>query len=730
MPVLETKGAASSQGFGEFALQARGPVQAEAIDFDGTSDVLSRADLTGNISSRTFTFSAFLYRTSSATNTFIYNVNNGSLSQFFWVNFSSGGTLSITGRNSGGTNILAVTGTGAGAGVPLNTWISLLVSVDLANTSNRYIYVNDRLVTGTWTTYTNQQIAFPQTTHTVAAYDTTFGRQRLSNVFLDYTYRNLSVEANRRLFVTADLKPAAGQAALSPIMYLPMSNPTAPGTNAGTGGNFALTGVVARSGRGPNQYNAPYSVFNGSDQRLERNSALTGIANSKTFTISFAFQRNVTGAGNERIVELTTGGSDRFSIKYDGTSIIEIFAASSSGDVLAAKFTAPTMVTGRNYVLTISIDLANTSNRYVYFNGQAASVTWNTYVDSAIQFAPASPDWCIGASVPAGPGRYYNGQLGALWFNTSYINLSVPANLAKFVTGTGIDAAPADLGATGQLPTGTSPILYLPMYSNAPSRNYGTGGDIPQFGSNFAGARGPNEFWGNLAFTNAGGWLSKTSSIGVSDGKVFSFSMYFRRTASGNTTVFLITNNQGVSGAPRLQILLESGGDPSAISVSAWDSSGTQVLNARQGAIVNIDTLYHFCGYIDLSNTSNRGLYLNGSLMSPTWTTYTNADIDLSPATPRYWIGGEYSTPSGNWTGVRLSEFYFTTSYIDFSQEANRLKFRDAFGNPVNLAQQIEALAIPNPAVYMRFPPTAFGTNSGTGGDFTVNGIISDGGQI
>jgi hypothetical protein len=131
-----------------------------------------------------------------------------------------------------------------------------------------------------------------------------------------------------------------------------------------------------------------------------------------------------------------------------------------------------------------------------------------------------------------------------------------------------------------------------------------------------------------------------------------------------------------------------------------------------------------------LANTSNRGLYLNGSALSPTWTTYTDAVIDLNPATPRHFIGGEYSGPSGNWTGVRLSEFYFTTSYIDFSQEANRLKFRDAFGNPVNLTQQIEALAIPNPAVYMRFPPTAFGTNSGTGGDFTVNGTISDGGQI
>jgi len=132
---------------------------------------------------------------------------------------------------------------------------------------------------------------------------------------------------------------------------------------------------------------------------------------------------------------------------------------------------------------------------------------------------------------------------------------------------------------------------------------------------------------------------------------------------------------------------------------------------------------------IDLSDTSKRFVYVNGVLDSSTWTTYTNdtAAFNLS----HFMIGGFYasSSPTIQFNG-RLSEFYFTTDYIDFSQEANRLKFRDAFGNPVNLTQQIEDEAIPNPAIYMRFPPTAFGTNYGTGGNFTVNGTITDGGQL
>ena len=78
----------------------------------------------------------------------------------------------------------------------------------------------------------------------------------------------------------------------------------------------------------------------------------------------------------------------------------------------------------------------------------------------------------------------------------------------------------------------------------------------------------------------------------------------------------------------------------------------------------------------------------------------------------------------------KLSEFYFTTNYIDFSLESNRLRFRDCFGNPTNLSQQITDGTIPNPEVYMRFNPSSFGTNSGTGGNFTVNGTITDAGQL
>ena len=67
---------------------------------------------------------------------------------------------------------------------------------------------------------------------------------------------------------------------------------------------------------------------------------------------------------------------------------------------------------------------------------------------------------------------------------------------------------------------------------------------------------------------------------------------------------------------------------------------------------------------------------------------------------------------------------------VDFSSEANRLKFRDAFGNPVSLGTDGSTPTGTAPAIYMRFDPASQGTNSGTGGAFTKTGTINDGGQL
>lgn len=696
---------------------------AEAIDFDGTNDALSRSSLTGNADSKTLTCSIFFYAASITGTDFLVSFRNNAAGQHFAVKIANNAVY-IDGGNASATAILAANTPTSPSSIALNTWNHVLISIDLANTSNRSIYINDVAQSVTWSTYTNDSIAFSTNADSFrinALSSITGGVQgRLSNVFLDYTYRDLSVEANRRLFVTADLKPAAGQAALNPILYLPMSDPTQPGLNQGTGGNFTLTGTVARSGRGPNQYNAPYSDFDGSADYLSRTTAPTGIADGKTFTLSFVVNMDAT-ISNYEAFTIRDGANQRLYVRFQSPSSLSV-AALDSSPAYALLFTnvqpSGGWVAGRNYHVVMSFDVSNTGKRWVYINGEAVSVTYTNYANLNIDFLGASPDVRVGS----GAGSLMNGRLGALWFNTSYIDLSVAANLAKFVTGTGIDAKPVDLGASGELPTGTSPLIYLPMYGNNAGKNYGTGGDFTVNSGPYTGARGPNEFWGNKAdFDGSTGYLSRTTALGLSDGKTFSMAFWYKPDSSSAANYIYYTDTSG--GSARVYVLRDASNN---LNIVAKNSAGTNVLDATVTTGVFSSTATAKCIQIciDLTSTSLRKIYVDGvNQTAITWTTYTNDNINWN-------VQNTKISRESNGLNGKLSEFYFTTDYIDFSQESNRLKFRDAFGNPVDLTQQIEAAAIPNPAIYMRFPPTSFGTNSGTGGDFTVNGVISDGGQL
>jgi hypothetical protein len=705
--------------------------QAEAIDYDTTNDYLLRdTTYNGYVNAFTFlkdqfTFSCWFYNGEAGGSSFVFSsgASSGNADQFY-VNVSTD-MLEIRAYDGSGTAILAATRSNT---FPLNTFCNVIVSCDMTNLSNRHVYVNDQPVTMTWSTYVDSTIQFGTSRQRVNSLSNSVSPVtcRISNLFLDFTFRNLSVTDNRRLFITADLKPAAGQAALNPILYLPMSDPTQPGLNQGTGGNFTLNGVVARSGRGPNQYNAPYSDLDGAADYLSRTTAPAGIADGKQFTLVFSYRPDVIGGTAQTPICFSSSTSVRFDfyVDTDGSAYLRAYN-SAALRILQATFAANTFVAGRNYVVACSIDLSSTSTRHVYINGQSVSPTWTNYSNDTIQFYIAAvPRYRVGANQT--PSGYVNGGLGALWFNTSYIDLSVPSNLAKFVTGTGINAKPVDLGASGELPTGTSPLIYLPMYGNNAGKNYGTGGDFTVNSGPYTGARGPNEFWGNKAdFDGSTGYLAQTSALsGISNSKTISCSFFYNPDASGTDQE--IVSIQGSTFVWGLRVYRE--GSTNKLNFVAQNSSNATILNAITGSAFTTGS-YFIQASFDLANTSNRSIYVNGVLDTTTWSTYTNDTASFTNRTNPV-IGARLDGTYGRFLNGKLAEFYFTTEYVDFKQEANRLKFRDAFGNPVDLTQQIEAAAIPNPAIYMRFPPTSFGTNYGTGGNFTVNGTITDGGQL
>jgi hypothetical protein len=699
--------------------QGDGP--AEAIDLDGTNDYFSRAsDFTGNADGKTFTFSAWVWNTSSASGDFYKS------SSRFRIDIAVS-NLRITGQDASGNPILVYTNTNFKSQVEIGTFYHILISIDLTNASNRHVYINDVAISGgSFGTYANANIDFTNTTHGIGE---NF-KGRLSHVFLDYQYRNLSIEANRRLFITADRKPTpkATLQALNPILFMPMDDPTTSHINLGTGGNMTLNGVIARSGRGPNQFNAPYSDLDGAADYLSRTS-ITGIADGDKFTFFCVFQPDQV-ASTKTLMVFSSATDTRLRISTPSNASIQVTAFDSSGTTLLTAFSAAnTLVIGRTYILSMSVDLSNSSNRHAYLNGAALSMTWSTYVSGNIDLAiTTSPRYYVAASENL--GTYYDGRLGNVFFHTSYIDLSVPANLAKFVTGTGIDAKPVDLGANGELPFGTAPLIYLPMYGNNAGKNYGTGGDFTVNSGPYPGARGPNEFFGNRAdYNGSTGYLEKTTALtGVSDGKTFSIAFWLNKDSNVDSTII----TAGTGAAFRFD-LTHNNSNPATMRCVARDTAANNVLSfTTNNGIITSGTTAHVLLAIDLTDTGKRKLYVNGTAIADgdiTWTTYSNTAIDWATNTTKVVMGRALNS-SGNWLDGKLSEFYFTTSYIDFSQEANRLKFRDCYGSPVALLPQIEAGTIPNPAIYMRFDPANQGKNYGTGGDFTKSGTINDGGQL
>lgn len=518
---------------------------------------------------------------------------------------------------------------------------------------------------------------------------------------------------------------AAGKTA--PILYLPMDDPSTAHINQGTGGNFTLNGVIARSGRGPNQFNVAYSDLDGSADYLSR-SSVTGIADGKQFTLAFSYSKDA-GTGNFFIQYFgNPSGSDRFIAYINSGYRLRVDAYNSSG-VLIFRVTCDvgtSVDTNRNTHVSLSVDLSDINKRSIKINGGAnySYLSWDTYTNDTIDWLPTTdPTACFGAS--ATPGNWFNGRLGNVFFDTKYIDLSVPANLAKFVTGTGIDAKPADLGANGELPFGTPPLIYLPMYGNNAGKNYGTGGDFTVNSGPYPGARGPNEFWGNKAdFDGSTGYLARTSGLtGIAASKTLSLSFWANKDVTSQQTLLHIETSGGA-----YRLYLDYDNATTTVALRVTNSSGIDVLYVRWSPpiVSSSVSITHSCINVDLSNISNRSVYVDGSPATVTWATYTNDLMDL--VNPNVNIGA-WQGASQFFNG-RLAEFYLTTDYIDFSQEANRLLFRDAFGNPTDLPAAIAKGTVPNPAIYMRFDPANQGLNSGTGGDFTKSGTITDGGQL
>lgn len=696
-----------------------GVIAPEGVSFDGVNDYLSRStDLVGNTDSKTFTFSCWVYIVDDSSNVF-YSANTASTASS-GIRISNNATIvGITAYNSSGSIIFSSSFTKP----PVSAWNHIVISVDLTNSSNRSIYVNDRSQSVTWTTYTNDNIDFTVSNHYLGDWVSAGSvlKGRLAHVYLDHTYRDLSVEANRRLFITEDLKPAEGQAALNPILYLPMRDADTAHINEGTGGDFVPNGVLDTAQRGPNQWNCVASEFDGSNDYLFRSTIENLPLQSKQFTCSFVINSSGTPTELGKILAVSDAGDGEFVIT--GTAInntyqISVFGRNVSNSIELNFNIRPFLTSnfngkGSQRHITFSIDMGNVNNRCVVIDGEDVTNTigyvgWVKYTNTNIHMNNANHK--IGGDTNA----FWKGSIGELYFDTSYTDLSTDNPFW--------DADNNRPKPVRQVleETGNTPLIAMPISADNPTKNYGTGGDFTLNGGGLVGARGASEFWARSAktpITNTGtlytNYLLNTALGSLNAVERFSFCVAVQNydvTMTGFPVIFAIGGDSPSSG----------------LTISLTSNSSEHVVLNINGVVTSIAT--------STFNVSGEWIFIFGSYLLGDSYLYESKNENFSIKT-----GGTYpidaapnfrilsSDGYSDWAGG-VGSLYFTTDYIDFSQEENRNLFVDQLGYPKDLSKQIEDGLIPEPLIYMPFDdPDYLGKNLGTGGDFTVNGNITQG---
>ena len=663
-----------------------GEVLPEAVSFDRANDYLYRSsDLTGNSDGKTFTFSCWFYGATGGT---IYHSGGAGYTDGVSIGFEQSGELNIKMDNPSGSTVFSVEHGGA---IAMNTWNHLLISCNMSSTSNRHIYVNDVALGNNYLTYTNSDIDFTSSTHSIVQLNKLKGR--LAHLFLDYTYRDLSTTSNRRLFIDAEGKPS-DTIPSSPILYLPMKDAATAGSNSGTGGDFTVNGVLATAERGPNQDNCSASVFDGSNDYLSR-ASISGLSDGKLFTFSVNASQT---SGNAQIFTASNG---KVSIKIESNRMYVRLKGSVG---VALYFTSPypanELAYGQHNSISFSCDLSDTSKRHMFINGVdvTSGITFTNYSNETALLVQTP--YAIGAAATA-LADVYTGSIGEFYLDTAYYDLATdnpfwdsdtnrPNSVRKVIADTGV-----------------TPAIAMPLMGNDAGNNLGSGGDFTVNSGPYTGARGGSEFWARSAITG-------------SDGASFSSTGTNLSLADTNTlTVAFALKTDGISS----QIYTFNGGGPFFIEKSSSNvlSIAFTLKNSTRYTLtssINIASSGWNIVLISIDTANdNYNIIVNG-VASTNSTSIGNSQFDLAA------IGsGPCNLKASNAanTNEPFAVGYLSASYYDFSQEVNRNKFVNQLGYINDLSEE------GSPIIYMKFDPSSLGINSGSGGNFTVNGTVTAG---
>jgi len=684
--------------------------------FDGVNDYYTVASLPGIADSQVGTCS-FWMRLDEVGGNEVTILNENTV-RFFLIKDNANKIL-FQAYNSAGVLVLSL---GSSATYTATyKWIHVLASWNLA-TGASSIYIND-IASGTAGSITiGETIDYAGVaTWSVGARGAgTFKYPGIlsdfyfnTNEFIDFTVVN-----NRRKFIDnlglpvdlgADGRNPTGN---QPTIWL-RERPDLFQENKGSANNtFTVNGALTVGTSSPSDlYYQNASTFDGTNDYATI-AALTGIADGTTGIFS-AWLRVDGGSGTLRGIFRENSGSSRFDFRITATNTLQFVMRTAAGTVIYDFQTVLTFAASSRWLHVLcSWDTSGAGVVHLYVNDVSSVAVTTNNSPGTIDYASAAA-WSI-AATSAG-GNKFTGSITELYFAPNqFLDFSVVANRRKFITEIG---RPAVLGIRGQLPTGISPITYNTGQPGMIRFNGGTDGNFTLVGTPDLATSTPTAVPA-VDFDGTNDYLSRGAALsGISNSNFFSFSCWMR-VDGGDGTVRVIFNDVNVTVRVFLELDVAN-----RLEFGARDAAGTSIFHIRTtGTFAAASTWYHVCGSINTS-TAAYTLFVNDVSDSNIVTNQTPFTIPW--ATPTNWLVGAYNAGTLKWNGALSQIWISSKEYVDFSDIEARRQFINAYKKPVEWLGTDGSLPTGTvPDIYLRNSAFNFGTNTGSGGDFTITGAL------
>jgi hypothetical protein len=310
--------------------------------------------------------------------------------------------------------------------------------------------------------------------------------------------------------------------------------------NAGTGGDADTAGVFT-DGTSPGSYAGDFTAgsparmlqFDGSSTVVEWSTEPTGIANGRTGTWSFVFNRKG-NAGAECMFYIGTGSGEDVFFGFDSSDHFVARFADGAGATILGFVSTSTFDDSANHVVTISHNISTIGGAALYWLLiDGADETGTPTVGTAADI-DLTDNWRIGSTDDSGNRLWFTGTMGDFIFFPVNVPILEANTIKYFDDGSG---NPMDHGSDGSATWGEAvPFYWLPTTAN-PETNVGTGDDADIVAGSPATATGlPNRLTQPAYVANAlhlDGSVALGCFGGTSDGQRLVIAGWFKRDATG-----------------------------------------------------------------------------------------------------------------------------------------------------------------------------------------------------